>query len=812
MLSQVFEGDILILEPRRLAARLLAGWVADQEQTKLGGRVGYQVRFDRRISKDTRIQFVTEGVLLRRLLEDPQLDGVSCVVFDEFHERNLFGDISLARLLHLQSASRPDLSIGVMSATLSTEELGGRFGDFEFFEAEGRLYPVDTRYVTGALADPQVPIWERIRSALKAHLKAGAHPSGDILVFLPGMYEIRRTLDTLMRDRTFKEYECLPLYGELSPAQQDRAVSSETGSRRIIVSTNVAETSITISGVTLVVDSGLAKIERYDSRRGINTLLIEATSQASADQRAGRAGRIRAGTCIRMWREKEHGFRSQYLSPEILRVDLSEMLLTLVAGGIPDPRSLPWVTSPPKDAYERAIRELVDLGAMEPDGTRLTSLGQRLSAFPLHPRFSRMLVYGDRNRCLPTMALFAAMVQGRSLLQPLKQKRDDARREEELKLEAVGASDFFVLLRAWEWAKGQNYALGSCREMGIHAGAARQAEQVAHQFMEIAQRIGLNLESSPVDESVLRKGILLAFPDSVGRRFDKATRRCALVHGRRGELSPRSRVDQTEYLVAADLEEVNRKGGVSLQLNLVTAIEPEWLEELFPQAITTSADVTYDSRAKEVVAHERHRYLDLILSERPGDPGQIQAQAAELLTNEILEGNLPIKAWDESVERWIRRVNVVAARLPDAGFSPIDEEARKFLILAFCDGARAYRELKSRELWPVLKTWIPSGMEAWMNQVAPETLELPNRRRPFKLHYAETGEVILRATIQDLFDVPGQSLVILDGTYPLRLELLAPNRRPVQILDATGLDAFWETSYPEIRKELKGRYPKHEWR
>lgn len=809
-LGQDSEQQVVVLQPRRLAARLLAGWVAHTRGERVGETVGYQVRFDQKVTARTRIRYVTEGLLLRQLMADPSLRGVGAVILDEFHERHLFGDITLARLLDLQQGERPDLVLGLMSATLDLEELAEWLAPCARFTSEGRTYPVETAHATGEAADPRIPVWERARLGLREVIGRGW--PGDVLVFMAGVYEIRKTLTAMRQDSRLRGYDFLPLYGDLSPAEQDRAVSGPGARPKCIIATNVAETSITIEGVGVVIDAGQARVERYDPRRGINTLLVEPISQASADQRAGRAGRTGPGRCLRLWREREHAGRRRFLEPEIARVDLSEMILFLKAGGVEAPLELPWFTPPPADSYARGLELLKDLGALDSKTEGLTPTGRKMAQFPLHPRFSRMLVYGEEADCATTMALLAAVVQGRSLLTPLPDRARENRRLEVLGGPDTEKSDFFLHLAAWYYARKENFSAQACRELGIHAGAARQAGQVARQILGIFQEMGVDpREDYDLDEAVVRKGLLLGFPDHVAIRLDRGTRRCRVVHDRTAELSPRSEVGDAALLVAAEIEEVHRKGGVAIQLNLVTAIEPEWLETLFPDAFSEGEQVCWDPERREVAAVRERRFLDLVLASEPAelpDPGA----AAEMLAREIFAGNLVLKSWDEGVERWIRRVNFLAARRPDLGISPVDDEARLMLLSSLCEGATAYREVKNRDIRPVLKTWIPAGMEAWMDCLVPEEVSLPRRKRPVRLRYEDTGEVVLAATIQDFYDVPGKDLCILEGEHPLKLELLAPNRRPIQVMDATGLDAFWTTSYPEIRKELKGRYPKHEWR
>ena len=380
-------GRCVILQPRRLAARMLATRVASERSVRLGGEVGYQIRLDNVSSKETKILFVTEGILLRQMLADPQLRGISTLVFDEFHERHLYGDITLARALDLQDTVRPDLKIIVMSATLNGAELQEYLAPAETLTSEGRMFPVEISHLSHDPKDD--PIWETATDAVAEHFESTA---GDVLVFMPGAYEIQRTIREL-QGRLGGRCTVLPLHGELPAAEQDRAVNRSQG-RKVIVSTNVAETSLTIDGVTLVVDSGLARVARYDPNRGINTLFIEKISAASADQRAGRAGRTAPGLCVRLWTERDHARRPLRELSEIKRLDLAETLLSLKAAGVGDLQAFRWIEPPESQALSRAETLLRDLGALDSVG-EMTAIGRRMLNFPVHPRYARMFIAAE---------------------------------------------------------------------------------------------------------------------------------------------------------------------------------------------------------------------------------------------------------------------------------------------------------------------------------------------------------------------------------------------------------------------------------
>ncbi len=378
------EGEVVILQPRRIAARMLAARVAHERAGKLGDEVGYQIRFENVVSRRTRIRFVTEGILLRQLIKDPQLRGVSAILFDEFHERHLYGDITLARALHLQETARPDLQVVVMSATLDTGALEKFLQPCSTLTSGGRQHPVTVEYLPKSAGD--FPVWDL---AVEELVRLARSTEGDVLIFMPGKYEIGRTLNAVRASRISQHFVVVPLHGELQPAEQDAALARYE-KRKVIIATNVAETSLTIEGVRVVIDAGLARIARFDPRRGINTLLVEKISRAAADQRAGRAGRTAPGHCLRLWTEREHLERAAQELPEVKRLDLAEVVLTLKASGVEDVGKFRWLEPPDPRALEGAERLLGDLGAIL--AGEITPLGQRMLAFPLHPRYARMLL------------------------------------------------------------------------------------------------------------------------------------------------------------------------------------------------------------------------------------------------------------------------------------------------------------------------------------------------------------------------------------------------------------------------------------
>jgi ATP-dependent helicase HrpB len=836
-------GQVVVLQPRRLAARMLPQRVAEEMDGQLGDVVGYQIRLESRVSARTRIRFVTEGILLRQMSFDAALRGISAIVFDEFHERHLYGDISLARALQIQHSLRPDLRLVVMSATLDAGALQHYLAPCETLVSQGRSFPVRVEYLPKAVDFEHEPVWDV--ATRECERVAAEQSRGDLLVFMPGAFEIGRTLQAIQGSRALRDFVAFPLHGELPPDQQDRAVA-RYDARKIIVATNVAETSLTIDGVTAVVDSGLARLARFDPHRGINTLLIEKISAASADQRAGRAGRTAPGVCVRLWTEREHAHRPAQELPEVKRLDLAEVVLTLKASGIDDIAAFPWLEKPEPKALERAETLLADLGALGASGgsrppgggssaslprpevaghlsgaaqrsvvgqtpvaapLAITEIGRKMLRFPAHPRYARMFLAAQERGCVRSVALMAALTQGRNFLlrgvpKAVEQAREDLFGEEH-------ESDFFLLMRAWRHADQANYALEACRRLGLHAQGARQVGPLFRQFLEIAEAEGLDISERKVDGAEVRKCVLAGFSDQLARRLDAGTLRCEMVHQRRGLLARESVIQKAPLLVAAEISEIEGRGGeVNVLLSLATAVEESWLKEIFPDDYRETRGVTYDESIKRVVSRRERRFRDLVLESRSSSDEAPLDAAARLLTKEVLAGRLKLEAWDETVEQWILRVNRMAEWFPELEVNPITDADRATLIEQICYGELGYRDLKDKPVMPVLRDWLTAEQLAVIDDYLPERLTMANGRRS-KITYAKEGPPVLSARIQELYGIEGK-FTLGHGRVPVKIEVLAPNQRPIQVTD--DLTNFWREQYPKVKAELSRRYPRHEWR
>jgi ATP-dependent helicase HrpB len=848
-------GQVVILQPRRLAARLLASRVAKELGVELGREVGYQVRFENCVSNATRIKFETEGILLRQLIQDPALRGIQSVIFDEFHERHLYGDITLARALDIQETLRPDLLIAVMSATLDAGALEDYLSEHRtsigvqasacsgdrlkpelqhavpeasapncsVLTSEGRVFPVEIEYLPHRLGPNPPPVWELAAEAFVDHTRSKER--GDVLVFMPGGFEINQTIEAIRHTPESKGYILLPLHGELQPRDQDAAVA-RYDQPKVVVATNVAETSITIDGVRLVIDSGLARIPRYDANRGINTLLIEKISQASADQRAGRAGRTAPGRCIRLWSRPEHDERAPQQLPEIKRLDLAEVVLTLKAAGVEDLRKFRWLEKPDEISLTHAEELLLDLGALRraeplgvpplggsasasagtqnypnseppkggtPNPIFITEMGLKMLAFPVHPRYSRMLLAAQEYGCVHQACLVAALTQGRDLLLRNVGREVDSAREDLFGEKA--SSDFWILMRAWNYALNNQFRLDACRKLGIHAVTARQVGPLLEQFLRIARNEKLDTQPREIKDEALQKCILIGFSDRVARRLDQGTLRCELVHNRRGVLARESVVHGSPLFVAAEVREIEGRE-VNTIFSLATAIEPEWLRELFPDDLKSELHVQFDAQTKRIQAAELVRFRGLALSAKRVEPPPAEA-AARLLADEIVAGRLLLPNWDHAVEQWLARLRLLCQHCPELLLPPFAEDDRRHIIEQLCHGAVSYKDIKEREVKPLVMSWLSEAQRQLLDKHAPERLTLPNGRTP-KVVYEDGKSPHIALRIQELYGVT-QTPKIAMGRVPVVVHILTPGMKPIQITQ--DLASFWSE-----------HYPKHEWR
>lgn len=807
LLDAGISGMILVIEPRRMAARLLAGWVAKQRRATLGHEVGYAVRFDANYRDDTRILFLTDGVFQRWIQDDPELHGVGAVIFDEFHERRLAVDIALARCLDLQDGPRPDLRVVVMSATLETAGLADFLTPAVSLEAGGRTYPVDILYrpdrtpVNDRRGGPprEIPVWEKmVRVCCEAMTMPDA---GNILMFLPGTHEIRKTIELLESGSTTRGWDVFPLYSSLPPAAQEAAISP--GSKpKIIVATNVAETSLTIEGVRTVIDSGLARVSSYEPRRAINTLLIKKISRASAEQRAGRAGRTSSGRAFRLWSEADHAKRAEFEAPEVHRLDLAEATLLLKAAGVHDIRNFRWFDAPTEAALLRAEHLLHDLGALSTDGD-LTDEGAKMASLPLEPRFSRLMLAGHEHGCVAETAFIAAAVQGEGVF---TNKRGGVGRKDFIF--ADDHSDFAGEWRAFESAEEMGFDPKRCGQLGILARGARETAKGFERLRSLAKRFGW--EWKPVNfkanHEAIGHAMLASFSDQLAIRFNQGTLACRLVGNRRGKLDEESCVKDAPAFVAAEITEVEARE-VIVHLRRATAIDPAWLSTLFPADMTVTDGAAWDDARRRVVSRKEMRFRDLVMETKESDHNVNPDQAAAILAAKVLSGDLILKNWDHTVDQWTARLVLLGNAMPELEMPSWTDEDKADAIAQICHGAVSYKEIKEANVWRVLREWLNSAQRAALDAYCPERIDLANGRSA-KITYEIGKDPFISARVADLFGI-WETPLIAGGRVPLLVHILTPGQKPWQM--TKDLKGFWASGYAQMKKEVAGRYPRHPW-
>jgi ATP-dependent helicase HrpB len=751
--------EVVVLEPRRLAARLSAARVAHEWGEALGETVGYQVRFENVSSARTRLRFVTPGVLLRQLLAQPSLPRVGAVLLDEFHERQLESDLLLALLAQLQRGPRPDLCMVVMSATLEAEPVVDYLAPCARLRSDGGpRFEVAVEYAARD-RERDAPLSTAVSQAVRRLVREPA--GGDILVFLPGAGEIRRA-QTALAD--LAGVLVLPLHGDLPPAEQDRAVAP-AGQRKVILSTNVAETSLTIDGVGAVVDGGLERIASFAPWSGLPLLRVGKISRAAAAQRAGRAGRTRAGRCLRLYTAADHDGRPAHELPEIRRLDLTETVLTLRAFGARDAAAFAWFETPAMEALAHADELLVRLGACGRDGA-LTALGQRMMRFPLHPRLARIVCEAESRGVAEAGCAVAAVLGERS-----------GHRPREL---ASARSDVVI----------EPHAL---------TGPVARAHK---QLVRLCERGGAPAMG---EEDAVLLSILAGYPDRVARRRAPHGREVLLCAGGAATLDAHSVVRDAELLLAVDAEERREagRGGGELLIRAASAIEVEWLAELFPDELREQNETVFDVQTRRVVDARRLRYGELVLEERTSRPRDAEA-AARVLAEAVMAAGLDRVLERDTLERLRRRVAFVNEVMPEAPLPPLDDAAVARAVALACAGKESLNDVDGVD--GCLTAELTPAQRERLRTVAPEHITLPGGRTA-RVHYESDRPPYVASRIQDFFGM--SDCPRLGGRVGLTLHLLAPNQRAVQV--TRDLAGFWRNHYAQVRKELMRRYPKHAW-
>lgn len=788
---------ILMLEPRRLAARAAAKRIADEEGWPIGREVGYQVRFDNKTTRETRIEILTEGLLARRLLDDPELSNVGAVILDEFHERSQHTDIALGLLFELQALARPDLRLIVMSATLDADRVASYLESAPIVRVPGRTFPVQVSHAKRPLMLDTGPSFsETVAETVLEVLSGKKQRIGDILVFLPGAREIRFVRERVSAAAETHGAICVELHGSLSLEDQDRAIR-KADQTKIILATNIAETSLTIDGVGTVIDTGLARVVRLDSA-GFERLTISRISLASATQRSGRAGRQGPGLSYRLWSKHDEASMPLFEQPELLRTDLTDALLGLLGQGVLDPRGFSWFEKPPQEALDLALKTLADLGFREEPSGHLTPEGQEALRLPVPVRPAKLLIE-------------AAKIGAESLatsLAALLSEKDFVSRAHDLKKQAHLESD--LLLRWHLWMNG-----------GTHGVAARSLEQVRSSLRDQIRRIDLKkLKHSPLigesktlseDDLALRL-LLLAYSDRLCKRRRPKELACRMVGGRGVNLAAFSAVETAPLFVALATSEPPGQTAASSRLDAVISmasyVDLKWIESYFPASIGKRSTVAFDAETLSVQKLMALSFRDLPLEDAhvsrpsPDEAFPVLIKAAKEKWDTLFRSH-------ESLGRLLNRLDWAReAPLTSSKFADFDlESSRTSFLEEICFGETKLAPILSKNLPEAFSRHLPEEISHFLESELPDSLEVPSGSR-IRIEYPEGREPYLEVRVQEIFGWT-VSPRIANGKVPVVLHLLGPNYRPVQV--TSDLESFWRVGYIEVRKELRTRYPKHSW-
>lgn len=777
-------GKIIMLEPRRLAAVNAARWMAASLGEEAGRTVGYHIRFERKVSAATRIEVVTEGILARRLQSDPLLSGVGAVIFDEFHERSLNADTALALCLDAREGLREELRIIVMSATLDGDRVARLLGGAPILTSRGRSFPVETRYL------PREVEGDVVKAAAGAVRTALRETEGDILVFLPGGGEIRRCRRLLEEAADLRPLPLIcPLYGDLPFTEQERAIMP--GERRkVVLATNIAETSLTIQGVRVVIDAGFARQLRFDPATGLDRLVTVRLSAASAAQRAGRAGRLAPGVCYRLWTEHAQRALVPFTLPEIRTADLTGLALELALWGVNDASSLRWLDPPPAASMSEGRRLLESLGALDRPGT-ITHHGRAMALLPVHPRLAHMLVTA-KERGLGALACdIAALLSERDIVRSVPVHGGKFTSDNDL----FDRVEFLDL-----WRSGGRFPAGA---EGGDPQACRSAARAARHLRTL---LGVGEGRGTVYSADAGRLIALAYPDRIARQREPGSDRYLLANGRGGRLSPRSAVRGREFVVAAVMEGGDAGDGL---IHLASAISPGDIRHACASAVVRQRVVAWDRGEGRVVARDEERLGALILASSPVTPTADELHGA--LLDGIRDAGLAALKWTDQAGQFLARARFIGSHgpvgeWPDLSDSHLTETMPDWLG-PYLAGVRSLAGVAEIDVLPPLKGLFSREQLRRIEEGAPTHLSVPSGSR-IPLRYAADEPPVLEVKLQEMFGL-AETPTVAWGRVPVILHLLSPARRPVQV--TSDLKGFWNGAYREVRKELKGRYPKHPW-
>jgi ATP-dependent helicase HrpB len=775
-------GKIVMLEPRRLAAVSAARWMAATLNEQIGETVGYAIRFDARKSEKTRVEIITEGILTRRIQSDPGLDNAEIVIFDEFHERSIHTDLALALCLDIQRELRPDLKILVMSATLDFAPLAALLGNAPIITSPGRTFPVAERY----LSDKTGSFPSRITRAVKTALK---ETDGDILVFLPGSGEIRACMKDLHEalDIVEERISIHALYGDLPFEEQERAIMPSKDNRKIVLATNIAETSLTIQGVRAVVDSGLTRTLRYDPATGMNRLVTVTLSRASAEQRKGRAGRLGPGMCYRLYDQQELRSMLAFPQPEILVSDLAPVVLELAAWGVKDPRKFSWVDIPPAISWDIGLQLLKDLGAVDSAGS-ITPVGYAMARLPLHPRLSRIMVRAQELGCIHLGTDLAAILTERDFF---RQRTSHS---------GAGEPDLSERVEAlWRWRSGEQPL------EYLDSAALRSVEKISKQILHM---LGVRSDTAApdrLDHELLSRLLLCAFPDRICKRREEGGGRFVHLQGRGVRLSRDSHLVSSLYIIAVKVDAGEKAEGF---IHIAAPVTEMLIRTEGEARIETVRKIEWDREEKRIVAVQEERLETLVLERKPLTPSN--KETAPIVCDAI-RANPELLRFTRETRQFLARVRLMEIAYPEEDWPDLTEKklfsGLEEWLLPWLGKVRRAHDIAGLNILTALSAQLSWEQKRLLDERAPLTIIVPSGSRVI-LEYSSAKQPILAVKIQEMFGL-ADTPTIADGRVKVVLHLLSPARRPVQITQ--DLRGFWDIGYKEVKKNLKGRYPKHPW-
>lgn len=774
------QGRIIMLEPRRIAAVSAARWMAHLLEEQVGETVGYTIRFDSRISEKTRIEVVTEGILTRRIQKDPGLVGVAMIIFDEFHERSIHADLALALCLDISKGLRTDLKMLIMSATLDSGPISALLGNAPVVSSGGKAFPVEERYIADSRSRP---LREKITDAVVLALK---ETSGGILVFLPGSGEIRQCFEALKAINLDKSghLSIHPLYGDLPFEEQERAILP-CQKRRIVLATNIAETSLTIEGVSVVIDSGLTRRLQYDPSTGMNRLITLNTSRASAEQRKGRAGRLGPGFCYRLYSRQVFQAMIPFTPPEILASDLSSLLLELAVWGANDPSMLVWLDPPPAASLESARQLLMNLGLID-ELFSVTAEGRQVAGLPLHPRLGRMLGRAAELDCIHLGADLAAILSERDIMRRSSSVSSEPDIETRLDM-----------LHVWRRSKETP---DSADLWGLRA-----VDRTAKQLLRLISRTGKTTDKEISDPDMIPRLLLCAFPDRIAKGRVEANGCFVLSQGRGVRLPTESSLAKSQYIVAVNLDAGEKTEG---RVHIAASVTDSLIRQECSKGIKMLRRIEWDKREEKIIAAAEESLGAVLLSVKPFSP--TEDEVLPILCEAIKNGHANI-SFSAEARKFQARISLIKKAFPERDLPDLSEDRLlsnpEEWLLPWLGRMRTARDLSSLDVLPALWAKVSWKQQQFLDEQAPMHISVPSGSR-IAVDYAAGEMPVLAVKLQEMFGL-ADTPTIAGGRIKILLHLLSPARRPVQVTQ--DLKGFWNSGYQQVKKELKGRYPKHPW-